>query len=257
MTVRDIVSEPLRIHRLYRGGQRGTRVDELLRTVGLSPEHGNRFPHEFSGGQRQRIGVARARAQSTVAHPRRAGVGSRRVDSRAGHQPPRVAPARVRSHVPVRRARPLARAARLRSSRRHVPRQGGRGGHPQAGVLHPTHPYARCSRPSPSRRRSSAASASGSFSEATSPAPPTRPPAADSGRGAGRRSRSAQRRNRCSSTEDTDTRAPVTSRRSSSRSSRSRPTLASPGVLRRALGARRVSLASAGALTSLVPPRRN
>jgi peptide/nickel transport system ATP-binding protein/oligopeptide transport system ATP-binding protein len=62
MTVREIVSEPLKIHRLYRGGQRRTRVDELLRTVGLSPEHGNRFPHEFSGGQRQRIGVARALA---------------------------------------------------------------------------------------------------------------------------------------------------------------------------------------------------
>jgi oligopeptide/dipeptide ABC transporter ATP-binding protein len=38
------------------------KVDELLRTVGLSPEHGNRFPHEFSGGQRQRIGFARALA---------------------------------------------------------------------------------------------------------------------------------------------------------------------------------------------------
>jgi peptide/nickel transport system ATP-binding protein len=62
MTVRDIVSEPLRIHGLYRRREGGSRVEELLRTVGLSPEHGNRFPHEFSGGQRQRIGVARALA---------------------------------------------------------------------------------------------------------------------------------------------------------------------------------------------------
>jgi oligopeptide/dipeptide ABC transporter ATP-binding protein len=62
MTVRDIVGEPLKIHGLYQGRQRRTRVDELLRTVGLSPEHANRFPHEFSGGQRQRIGIARALA---------------------------------------------------------------------------------------------------------------------------------------------------------------------------------------------------
>jgi peptide/nickel transport system ATP-binding protein/oligopeptide transport system ATP-binding protein len=62
MTVREIVSEPLRIHRLYRRAEGRRRVDELLRTVGLSPEHANRFPHEFSGGQRQRIGVARALA---------------------------------------------------------------------------------------------------------------------------------------------------------------------------------------------------
>jgi oligopeptide/dipeptide ABC transporter ATP-binding protein len=62
MTVRDIISEPLKIAGSY-GGDRGRqRVDELLRTVGLSPEHANRFPHEFSGGQRQRIGVARALA---------------------------------------------------------------------------------------------------------------------------------------------------------------------------------------------------
>jgi oligopeptide/dipeptide ABC transporter ATP-binding protein len=60
MTVREIVAEPLRIHGLYRGQQGRARVNELLRTVGLSPEHGNRFPHEFSGGQRQRIGFARA-----------------------------------------------------------------------------------------------------------------------------------------------------------------------------------------------------
>jgi peptide/nickel transport system ATP-binding protein len=62
MTVREIVAEPLRVHRLYRGQEGRQRVDELLRTVGLSPEHANRFPHEFSGGQRQRIGFARALA---------------------------------------------------------------------------------------------------------------------------------------------------------------------------------------------------
>ncbi|MGZ4316121.1 MAG: ABC transporter ATP-binding protein [Gaiellaceae bacterium] len=62
MTVRDIVGEPLRIHGRYKGVQGKQRVNELLRTVGLSPEHANRFPHEFSGGQRQRIGVARALA---------------------------------------------------------------------------------------------------------------------------------------------------------------------------------------------------
>jgi oligopeptide/dipeptide ABC transporter ATP-binding protein len=62
MTVRDIVSEPLVIHGHSRGARGRARVDELLRVVGLSPEHANRFPHEFSGGQRQRIGVARALA---------------------------------------------------------------------------------------------------------------------------------------------------------------------------------------------------
>jgi peptide/nickel transport system ATP-binding protein len=62
MTVRDIIGEPLRIHGSYTGERGRQRVDELLRTVGLSPEHANRFPHEFSGGQRQRIGVARALA---------------------------------------------------------------------------------------------------------------------------------------------------------------------------------------------------
>ncbi len=61
MTVREIIAEPLRIHGLYDDGG-VERVAELLRLVQLSPEHGNRFPHEFSGGQRQRIGIARALA---------------------------------------------------------------------------------------------------------------------------------------------------------------------------------------------------
>jgi len=57
-----IVGEPLRVHRLASRRERRRRVQELLEVVGLSPEHYNRYPHEFSGGQRQRIGVARALA---------------------------------------------------------------------------------------------------------------------------------------------------------------------------------------------------
>lgn len=61
MTVFDIVAEPLKIHGSWRAeGRKRTR--ELLERVGLNPEHGNRYPHEFSGGQRQRIGIARALA---------------------------------------------------------------------------------------------------------------------------------------------------------------------------------------------------
>jgi oligopeptide transport system ATP-binding protein len=60
--VGSIIGDPMRIHKVGDGRERKRRVQELLETVGLSPEHYNRFPHEFSGGQRQRIGVARALA---------------------------------------------------------------------------------------------------------------------------------------------------------------------------------------------------
>jgi peptide/nickel transport system ATP-binding protein/oligopeptide transport system ATP-binding protein len=59
-SVGQIIAEPFVIHRTEKDRKR--RVQELLDRVGLSPEHYNRYPHEFSGGQRQRIGVARALA---------------------------------------------------------------------------------------------------------------------------------------------------------------------------------------------------
>ena len=61
MTVGQTLAEPLRLHGLHAGREKA-RVDELLHTVGLAPEHALRYPHEFSGGQRQRIGIARALA---------------------------------------------------------------------------------------------------------------------------------------------------------------------------------------------------
>jgi peptide/nickel transport system ATP-binding protein/oligopeptide transport system ATP-binding protein len=61
ITVNEIIAEPLRIHGLYKGDG-AKQVADLMARVGLKPEHGNRYPHEFSGGQRQRIGIARALA---------------------------------------------------------------------------------------------------------------------------------------------------------------------------------------------------
>jgi ABC-type oligopeptide transport system ATPase subunit len=62
MRARQIVEEPLVIHRLGTRVDRRARVAELFQLVGLDPAHLERYPHEFSGGQRQRIGLARALA---------------------------------------------------------------------------------------------------------------------------------------------------------------------------------------------------
>ncbi len=62
MRVAEIVAEPLRIHGIGDAASRLAKVGELLTAVGLDPDMGARWPHQFSGGQRQRIAIARALA---------------------------------------------------------------------------------------------------------------------------------------------------------------------------------------------------
>jgi len=62
MSVNRIIGDPMQIHGICNKKNKATKVAELLTKVGLPPEYGNRYPHEFSGGQRQRIGIARALA---------------------------------------------------------------------------------------------------------------------------------------------------------------------------------------------------
>jgi oligopeptide transport system ATP-binding protein len=65
MKIRDIISEPMRVHNIVPDrNQRDKRVLELLNVVGLTPRFADRYPHEMSGGQRQRIGIARAIAMN-------------------------------------------------------------------------------------------------------------------------------------------------------------------------------------------------
>jgi len=61
-TVGELIAEPMEIYRTHGESEQRERVQELLETVGLKPDHIRRYPHEFSGGQRQRIGIARALA---------------------------------------------------------------------------------------------------------------------------------------------------------------------------------------------------
>lgn len=64
LTVKDLIGEPLIIHKVARGRELEDRVADLMTSVGLEPNYMRRYPHEFSGGQRQRIGLARTLALS-------------------------------------------------------------------------------------------------------------------------------------------------------------------------------------------------
>ncbi len=60
MSVRDIIGEPLLIHKVAKGSEMDDRIVDILQKVGLKKDHLFRYPHAFSGGQRQRIGIARS-----------------------------------------------------------------------------------------------------------------------------------------------------------------------------------------------------
>lgn len=62
LSIRSIVAEPLKIHKIGSKAEKNAKVEDLLAKVGLDPKYADRYPHEFSGGQRQRIGIARALA---------------------------------------------------------------------------------------------------------------------------------------------------------------------------------------------------
>ncbi|MGM9520871.1 MAG: ABC transporter ATP-binding protein [Oscillospiraceae bacterium] len=63
MTVGKIIEEPLNAHKMFKSkAEKGERVAELMKMVGLEPSYSVRYPNEFSGGQQQRVGIARALA---------------------------------------------------------------------------------------------------------------------------------------------------------------------------------------------------
>ena len=113
----DQLAEPLLINTALSREERREKVQQMMRQVGLRPEHYQRYPHMFSGGQRQRIALARAMMLQPGAGGGRADLGPRRVDPGPGtepvHGPAAAVPHRLRVHLaqpgggpPCRRRRP-------------------------------------------------------------------------------------------------------------------------------------------------------